>query len=58
MEKLRYIHRNPVRRGLIAKPEDWPWSSFFPYGSGWQSGDRAQWTARRWEQQRTPAEVL
>jgi hypothetical protein len=28
VEKLRYIHRNPVRRGLVAKPEDWKWSSF------------------------------
>ena len=27
-EKLRYIHRNPVKRGLREKPEDWPWSSF------------------------------
>ena len=28
VEKLRYMHRNPVRRGLVKKPEDWPWSSF------------------------------
>ncbi len=28
IEKLQYMHRNPVRRGLVAKPEDWPWSSF------------------------------
>lgn len=28
VEKLRYIHRNPVERGLVQKPEDWPWSSF------------------------------
>ena len=27
-EKLRYMHRNPVVRGLVSKPEDWPWSSF------------------------------
>ena len=27
-EKLRYMHRNPVKRGLVEKPEDWPWSSF------------------------------
>jgi putative transposase len=27
-EKLRYIHRNPVDRGLVAAPEDWTWSSF------------------------------
>ena len=23
-----YMHRNPVARGLVAKAEDWPWSSF------------------------------
>lgn len=28
VEKLRYIHRNPVRRGLVQNPEDWPWCSF------------------------------
>ncbi|HEU4636716.1 MAG TPA: transposase [Edaphobacter sp.] len=28
VEKLRDIHRNPVTRGLVAKPEDWKWSSF------------------------------
>ncbi len=22
-----YIHRNPVKAGLVASPEDWPWSS-------------------------------
>jgi putative transposase len=27
VEKLRYIHRNPVVRGLVAAPEDWAWSS-------------------------------
>ncbi len=27
VEKLRYIHRNPVKRGLVARPEDWGWSS-------------------------------
>ena len=33
-EKLRYIHRNPVKRGLCEKPEDWPWSSFRHYALG------------------------
>jgi hypothetical protein len=28
IEKLRYIHRNPVKAGLCERPEDWPWSSF------------------------------
>jgi putative transposase len=31
VEKLRYIHRNPVRRGLVAKPEEWLWSSYRHY---------------------------
>ncbi len=22
------MHRNPVKRGLVEKPEDWAWSSF------------------------------
>ena len=28
---LKYIHRNPVKRGLVEKPEDWPWSSYRHY---------------------------
>jgi putative transposase len=26
--KLRYLHRNPVKRGLVTNPADWKWSSF------------------------------
>lgn len=33
-EKLRYMHRNPVKRGLALKPEDWDWSSFRHYAKG------------------------
>jgi putative transposase len=33
-EKLRYIHRNPVRRGLVARAEDWPWSSALAWATG------------------------
>jgi|SRR6478672_1766463 putative transposase len=33
-EKLRYIHRNPVRRGLVLEPEQWRWSSFRSYAYG------------------------
>jgi hypothetical protein len=29
--KLRYIHRNPVKRGLVEKPEQWNGSSFRSY---------------------------
>jgi putative transposase len=25
--EIRYIHRNPVERGLVRRPELWPWSS-------------------------------
>jgi hypothetical protein len=31
---IRYIHRNPVKRGLVAKPEQYPWSSFNHHASG------------------------
>ena len=34
VEKLRYVHRNPVTRGLVEKPEDWQWSSFNHYATG------------------------
>ncbi len=49
IEKLRYMHRNPVARGLVEKPEDWPWSSFRHYATG-QLGVveiESQWTAFR-----------
>lgn len=52
IEKLRYIHRNPVRRGLVARPEDWHWSSFLHYATGTASivEVESQWTARKREQ--------
>lgn len=25
--EIEYLHANPVRRGLVERPEDWPWSS-------------------------------
>lgn len=28
VEKLRYIHRNPAKRGLVETPEQWRWSSY------------------------------
>jgi len=47
VEKLRYIHRNPVARGLVNKPEDWPWSSFRHYLTGAEGTVEigSQWTA-------------
>jgi putative transposase len=30
-EKLDYMHRNPVTRGLVKDPMDWVWSSYASY---------------------------
>jgi putative transposase len=30
-EKLQYMHCNPVKRGLVCDPKDWPWSSYSFY---------------------------
>lgn len=52
IEKLRYIHRNPVHWGLVERPEDWAWSSFRHYASR-EAGAveiESQWTARKREQ--------
>jgi putative transposase len=48
--KLRYMHRNPVRRGLVMRPEEWKWSSYRHYAlresgpveveSQWMASDR------------------
>ena len=48
VEKLRYIHRNPVKRGLVAKPEDWGWSSYRHYQAGTRGAVEieSEWTAR------------
>lgn len=46
--KLRYLHRNPVKRGLVDTPEDWRWSSFRHYALR-QIGEveiESEWTAR------------
>jgi len=34
VEKLQYMHLNPVKRGLVSHPRDWPWSSFLYYAGG------------------------
>ena len=54
MEKLRYMHRNPVKRGLVLKPEDWAWSSFRHYAAGIEGTVEIEshWTASRREAER------
>jgi len=36
---LRYIERNPVRAGLAARAEEWPWSS----ARDWKMGQSQSW---------------
>jgi putative transposase len=53
-EKLRYIHRNhrnPVSRGLCARPEDWRWSRFVHYATGVEGcvEIESEWTANKRE---------
>ncbi len=46
-EKLRYIHRNPVRRGLVMSAVDWKWSSFRHYATGEDCGVQIEcWRSR------------
>ena len=52
IEKLQYIHRNPVKRGLVSHPENYRWSSFNHYATG-EPGPiqiESEWTSCR----RTP----
>jgi len=36
VEKLRYMHRNPVKKDLVSEPAEWGWSSFRHYATGEQ----------------------
>ena len=49
VEKLRYMHRNPVVRGLVTTPEEWQWSSFRHYATGVEGvvEIESKWTAAR-----------
>lgn len=55
VEKLRYMHRNPVHRGLVEKPEDWQWSSFRHYATGVEGAIEieSEWTAQKRERSGT-----
>ena len=47
-EVIRYIHRNPVKRGLVGKPQGLPWSSFSHYLTGVRGTleIESEWTVR------------
>ena len=51
IEKLRYMHRNPVTRGLVESPSEWEWSSFRHYLTGAEGTVEIEsiWTARKRE---------
>ena len=51
IEKLRYMHRNPVTRGLVERPEEWKWSSYRHYLTGIEGvvEIESEWTARKRE---------
>jgi putative transposase len=51
IEKIQYIHHNPVKRGLVTQPEDYRWSSFSHHATG-EPGPvqiESNWTANRRE---------
>ncbi|HWY54582.1 MAG TPA: transposase [Terriglobales bacterium] len=52
VEKLDYMHRNPVERGLVTCPEDWTWSSARHYATGEEGAVEIEshWTACRREE--------
>ena len=46
-EKLKYIHRNPVKRNLVTRPEERKWSSYRHYFTGEDCGVRIEcWRSR------------
>jgi hypothetical protein len=38
-DRVEYIHLNPVRAGLVSRPEDWRWSSYNEY-AGMSAGEQ------------------
>jgi putative transposase len=39
-EKLEYVHMNPARAGLVARPQDWKWSSYNEYAGTSAEGQK------------------
>lgn len=54
IEKLSYMHWNPVKRGLVKEPQDWAWSSFRHYLTGEEGvvEIESEWTGRKRERMR------
>jgi putative transposase len=43
LEKLQYMHNNPVKEGLVVNSSDWPWSSARWYERGLPLGIPIGW---------------
>lgn len=50
-EKLQYMHENPVKRGLVVDPADWPWSSYRDYEMRYCGSGETQPMARNHTQE-------
>ncbi len=60
LELIRYIHLNPVRAGMVQRPEEYPWSSHSSYSGAvpmppWLTAD---WTLTQFADQSGPATEL
>jgi putative transposase len=53
VEKLKYLHRNPVNRGLVERPEDWKWSSYRHYVIGVDGVVEVESPMRAWRRRQT-----
>jgi putative transposase len=56
-EKLEYMHANPVVRGLVKHPKDWPWSSWSNYAKGEQGLLRIDIFGEKQERNTLPAKA-
>lgn len=52
LEKLEYMHENPVKRKLVLRAKDWPWSSWSHYAKQ----ERGLITIDRLKERRNPGE--
>jgi len=53
-EKLRYLHRNPVKRGLVSSPELWRWGSYRAFALGEQGVVKLNWQPERKKRKAKP----
>jgi len=62
VEKLRYIHRNPVKRGLVLEPDQWAGTSFRWYAHGERGpvlvNEQRRTEMKRRERQTFPAQAV